>query len=705
MGGLKKALRVIGRVALVTVITLIVVPTLINMMTGGAVPSTLAPYARWLWPALAVLVVVVVVLEAWEPIVALFTPVDARRPHDPRNLHNALRQVLRYVQQRSHGTFAERVRVQVALEERPDAVLPPANLVQRVSGEETDVPSGTEIVEIFDNMQHLMLILGAPGAGKTTLLLDLASSLAGRAATTPVEQAPVIPVLVELAEWSSVQRLRRSILNARARRQARDFTVWLLNAVDRRYKIPSSVGRVWLEEGQLALLLDGLDEVHADSRERCVQEINKLQRLYPTLQVAVCCREGDYDELVGSLLLQGAVTIRPLTHSQVLDYFTAARSHGVEGINAALEDDPDLWELLTSPLMLNIMALAYRDRPANALTISGDVAERRRRLFDAYLVEVLARRQAPRARYTADKIINGLKVLAATSIQMNTGTAVRKPASESWAKILPPRTAYLIGALMMPATSLGFLSATIFGLARKDLTAALIVGTVAALVHLMVVDGTIAPARPPHFGSVRAAVATGAALVCGVALGVSTIIAANAVPRYLMGLLVMAVASLTIYLFYMEIDASSIPRDPQLVRRRRWLGIVPFAAFGVAIVFGAPVVGLSIGMIGALLVGLAVGFLLFGVAGTFLQTQFVPLWYAIGGDPWPWRRNFWRFAVDRSILARTEGEFGFIHILVRDHLAGRDADALAQLLRQRSAELVGPPAPAGRRSGKARRGT
>jgi hypothetical protein len=51
----------------------------------------------------------------------------------------------------------------------------------------------------------------------------------------------------------------------------------------------------------------------------------------------------------------------------------------------------------------------------------------------------------------------------------------------------------------------------------------------------------------------------------------------------------------------------------------------------------------------------------------------------------PWRlRAFLRYAADRYVLAQTgRGEFAFIHLLVRDHLADCDPDALAAKVDQR----------------------
>jgi hypothetical protein len=161
-------------------------------------------------------------------------------------------------------------------------------------------------------------------------------------------------VVVDLAGWSSL-RLEQSLLSGASERSPGDFVDWLLANLKERYGIPEPIGRLWLREDRLTLLLDGLDEVR--DRAKCVKELNNLQIEWGTTRLAVCSREADYNRLAGRLSLQGAVAIRPLTRNQVSAYFTATSPH-LANVAAALDHDEELWDLLTTPLMLNIMVLA-----------------------------------------------------------------------------------------------------------------------------------------------------------------------------------------------------------------------------------------------------------------------------------------------------------------------------------------------------------
>jgi hypothetical protein len=96
------------------------------------------------------------------------------------------------------------------------------------------------------------------------------------------------------------------------------------------------------------------------------------------------------------------------------------------------------------------------------------------------------------------------------------------------------------------------------------------------------------------------------------------------------------------------------------------------------------------------LVGVGYAVLIGGVLGVALIGLFYRAAIAIAGFPVPWRAAFLRFAVDRSLLTVSDGEHRFIHLLIRDHLAGCDPDRLAEAVLRRRAEL-GAPAPAGSR--------
>ena len=92
------------------------------------------------------------------------------------------------------------------------------------------------MVDVFDDMERALLILGQPGAGKTTLLLELADELLNRAARDATHP---IPVVFPLSTWAESRR---------------PFAEWLvdeLSRTDGSYCIGRKLGQDWVERDQI----------------------------------------------------------------------------------------------------------------------------------------------------------------------------------------------------------------------------------------------------------------------------------------------------------------------------------------------------------------------------------------------------------------------------------------------------------------------
>ncbi len=102
--------------------------------------------------------------------------------------------------------------------------------------------------------------------------------------------------------------------------------------------------------------------------------------------------------------------IEPLTVEQI-DTYLAQAGEQLAALRTALASDTALQELAKSPLMLNIMMLAYRDASLDDLHLSGTLGEQRRYLFAAY-VERMFRRRGVDERYTREQTLRWLSWLA-----------------------------------------------------------------------------------------------------------------------------------------------------------------------------------------------------------------------------------------------------------------------------------------------------
>lgn len=454
-------------------ITLVLVPTAISIGTGGHLPEPLRPLADWLWPLAGAFVVFAGALAFWERATNSDEPLIARRLNNSGNRSRSVEAVSRYARERIRGSLAGHVRLALDLGELPPGMARPADRVLTTStGRDARLPANADLVATLDDAHGKLLVLGAPGAGKSTLLLELSHALADRAAD---DSSRPVPVVIDLGSWAM------SGWRTDDRRPAPpgDFQKWLLREVERRYTIHPSLGRIWLEQGKLGLLLDGLDEVPPEYQDRCVREINKMRDSFPVSEVVVCCRAEDYEGLVEPLDLGTTISISPLSRRQTVEFFNRAGSR-LDGVRGALRRDPELCELLDSPLMLNIAALAYLDRSAVELT-SGTLEERRKRLFDDYFNAALHAEHDSPLPYSPERAVRTLKFLAKVSASplCNDLTArSRLPKLVAWARFLPTSTVAHVFARGMP----GMLAGAVTG---ASLAVGMVLGPAAGLVTVL----------------------------------------------------------------------------------------------------------------------------------------------------------------------------------------------------------------------------
>jgi predicted NACHT family NTPase len=138
---------------------------------------------------------------------------------------------------------------------------------------------------------------------------------------------------------------------------------WLADQLNCSYNIPLESARKLVEESEILPLLDGLDELRKDRRIGCVKAVNTFRRECGLPPLVVTTRTTQYDELTTRLEgLGGTVVVQPLTRSQVESYFDRLESSGAT-IRGWLDSDPELWELLNTPLMVpELSAAGWSDR-------------------------------------------------------------------------------------------------------------------------------------------------------------------------------------------------------------------------------------------------------------------------------------------------------------------------------------------------------
>jgi hypothetical protein len=178
---------------------------------------------------------------------------------------------------------------------------------------------------------------------------------------------------------------------------------WFVEQISSRYQVPRKRVLKWLGSSScpIVLLLDGLDEIPSmEERRKCVRALSQARSLTHAGMI-VSCRTNDYGDIGEILEFGGAVDILPLTVAEIRNYLTSAGAD-LTSLRDAVADDDVLAHLLSTPLMLCVAALAYRDRKVDDAILVGSLADRRNHLWRAYVEEMTTRRRNPQEERAGD---------------------------------------------------------------------------------------------------------------------------------------------------------------------------------------------------------------------------------------------------------------------------------------------------------------
>jgi NACHT domain len=288
---------------------------------------------------------------------------------------------------------------------------------------ERSLAAHASIVQEYDEAGPGLLMLGAPGAGKSTLLRQLASELLTRAEQHDKQR---VPVILNLSSWASKRP---------------PLTVWLVDQMQLVYGISRRLGRAWIEQDQLLLLLDGLDEVDATARPACIETINAYLAEH-SMSLVVCSRSQEYLAQADRLRLPAAVEVQPIAPGRVDGYLRDA-GKPLAAVRAALRGNAVLHELIKTPLMLSVVMLAYRDKKAGDLPRPGPAEEQQRQVFEYYVTRMLEQRGRQR-RYTSQQTRKWLTWLAGQMKQHQLTEFYLESLQPTWLSTKRPRSVYAV---------------------------------------------------------------------------------------------------------------------------------------------------------------------------------------------------------------------------------------------------------------------
>lgn len=394
-----------------------------NIATS-VLPETWKPYLWVAWP----LAVLITAVSIWltlrqSPLEDAESPVPTTIAQ--RNRQVMLKQVrLDWIDGVLNRSLYQEALISLGLEERPEAIIRPFDAqVQRPNQKPQPLPVGTKIIDVFDQFGGSLLILGAPGAGKTTMLLELARELLDRAEH---DEKQLMPVVFNLSSWA-------------VKRQP--LAEWLVEELNTKYPIPRKVAQGWVDTEQILPLLDGLDEVAATYRTACVEAINTFHHTHKVVGMVACSRIADYKLLTTKLHLQNAVLVQPLTRQQSDEYLKGL-GKPLAGVRTALRDDPNLWELIESPLWLSIVTLAYQGLSPQKLRTDTTLEERRESVLTVY-IQAMFKRRSKELWYSQQQTVAWLTWLAGKMVQESQTIFLIERLQSNWLKDINTRQLYI----------------------------------------------------------------------------------------------------------------------------------------------------------------------------------------------------------------------------------------------------------------------
>jgi len=259
--------------------------------------------------------------------------------------------------------YFQKILIDLQSEATPEAVISETNKINSqalpvgfVTLAEKDKPEGREYLD-FKNFNQVMnqydgqvLLLGDPGAGKTTTLMMAAREAVVKRMGNPSYPLPIVaPVLT----WDAIKNPPLGLWLS-------DFTQdWLLDSFFQEHNISQLI-----TEGKAILFLDGLDELKVEKDDLNTRQViyprrqflNILKRYLSTskVKVVLTCRSKDYKESGTKIALRGAVTLKPLSNTQMKKYLA-----NDPNLWRAVKSDPALGKMLRIPLLLSLIRFAY----------------------------------------------------------------------------------------------------------------------------------------------------------------------------------------------------------------------------------------------------------------------------------------------------------------------------------------------------------
>jgi energy-coupling factor transporter ATP-binding protein EcfA2 len=189
---------------------------------------------------------------------------------------------------------------------------------------------------------QLLILSGKPGAGKTTFLQHLATKCNQGELT-----ANRVPVFLSLKDWDPKQSL--------------------LEYIEHSYGTGSANWQQLLQAGQGLILLDGLDEIPKAQEERILENMREFVGEFNDNYIVISCRVAAWEGVHGFERFT-EVELADFDDEQIAKFIFKWFKDKPQGQELAakflteLTRNPELKDLVVTPILLPLVCLAFEDR-------------------------------------------------------------------------------------------------------------------------------------------------------------------------------------------------------------------------------------------------------------------------------------------------------------------------------------------------------
>jgi hypothetical protein len=404
--------------------------------------------------------------------------------------------------------------------------------------------------------------------------------------------------------------------------------------------------------------------------------------------MVICSRVTDYETIGTQLRLQGAIIVQPLTREQA-EFYLRRGGEELAAVRQTLRDDPTYWELLDTPLMLNIMTLAYTGQPVTALQTYGTLEERRHHVFDKYIVQMFRRRSFI-TRYSTEQTIRWLTWLAHQVLQHSQTVFYIEWLQPDWLPVRKQRMTVRAIGVTVSVLSVGLIFGLGYGLLHSP-EAGLSIGLIGGLIFgLLIVCycSRRSPVETLHWSwsGVWAGMARGLLYGFGSGLLLGLIMMWMSkefadtwrIGGMSFGLFGGLFGGLSGGLVGGEVAIRSVPNEG--IYRTAWNAILSGLGVGLVIeLICIPIFWKTPGY--ALMFGLSGGLVAALIKGGYTTFQhFILRLVLFTNDLAPWRYiDFLDFAAERILLRKVGGGYMFIHRYLLEYFASLDDESKAEV--------------------------